>query len=128
MCFIKLLNEGTAVLTVSLFSFRLYEQLEEVKLRKAVQSRQEAYARNRQKAKAFHMVNHHTHFPFWRHYAYDGALNWRKVCFYSHTENPSEAPCQADSSMSECFQTCVNDVRDFINKAFNLFKHWYAVG
>ncbi|XP_019716882.1 centrosomal protein of 295 kDa isoform X3 [Hippocampus comes] len=54
---------------------RLYEQLEEVKLRKAVQSRQEAYARNRQKAKAFHMVNHHTHFPSWRHYAYNGALN-----------------------------------------------------
>ncbi|XP_037122994.1 centrosomal protein of 295 kDa isoform X4 [Syngnathus acus] len=34
---------------------RLYEQLEEVKERKAVQSRQEASASNRQKAKAFHM-------------------------------------------------------------------------
>ncbi|XP_051933975.1 centrosomal protein of 295 kDa isoform X2 [Hippocampus zosterae] len=54
---------------------RLYEQLEEVKLRKAVQSRQEAYARNRQKAKAFHIVNHHTHFPSWRYYAYNGAHN-----------------------------------------------------
>ncbi|XP_061136768.1 centrosomal protein of 295 kDa isoform X2 [Syngnathus typhle] len=34
---------------------RLYEQLEEVKERKAVQSRQEASASNRQKARAFHM-------------------------------------------------------------------------
>ncbi|XP_061682430.1 uncharacterized protein cep295 isoform X2 [Syngnathoides biaculeatus] len=34
---------------------RLYEQLEEVKQQKAVRSRQEAYANNRQKAKAFHM-------------------------------------------------------------------------
>ncbi|XP_061639152.1 uncharacterized protein cep295 isoform X2 [Phyllopteryx taeniolatus] len=34
---------------------RLYEQLEEVKQQKAVRSRKEAYANNRQKAKAFHM-------------------------------------------------------------------------
>ncbi|XP_061538727.1 uncharacterized protein cep295 [Phycodurus eques] len=34
---------------------RLYEQLEEVKQQKAVRSRKEAYAKNRQKAKAFHM-------------------------------------------------------------------------
>ncbi|XP_077422888.1 centrosomal protein 295 isoform X3 [Vanacampus margaritifer] len=41
---------------------RLYEQLEEVKQRKAVQNQQEVYASNRQKAKAFHIVNHHSRF------------------------------------------------------------------
>ncbi|KAG7234904.1 hypothetical protein INR49_003641 [Caranx melampygus] len=35
---------------------RLYEQLEEVKHQKTIRSKQEAYAKNRQKAKEFHML------------------------------------------------------------------------
>lgn len=43
-----------------LLGFRLYSQLEEVKRQKEFRSRQESYAKNREKARDFQRVRHMT--------------------------------------------------------------------
>lgn len=86
-------------------SCRLYEQLEEVKQQRAVNNRQEVYAKNRLKAKEFHQVNYLT--PSGEKCSFFYTLCLWNEYFHVFAENSSEAPCQAEPAVTHAHNLLV---------------------
>lgn len=81
---------------------RLYEQLEEVKQQKTIRSRQEAYAKNRLKAKEFHMVNKGNNVLTMK-CLLENCKDQIMLNVFLHlfTENSPETSCQTDSAVTD---------------------------
>lgn len=66
-----------------LLGFRLYSQLEEVKRQKESRSRQESYAKNREKARDFQrvrrMTSTRTHYTRWWWWGWSRSRDWRSL-------------------------------------------------
>lgn len=103
-------------------SYRLYEQLEEVKHQKSIRSRQEACAENRLKAKEFHKVKKLTKVHWIMMYL--PPIEFDRIFFSPlFTENITEASCQAEVTEFECVSS-FTFLYSFINKVFKLFSYW----